>query len=368
MDTLEESESGDGGADRAAAVRIAESIRMMKRLRRLAIQPYLYSFRDATVSLEAASALAQLQSLQLDDVTFAAGALRSCFGAARGLKILHIEGRVTVDDPAIFEAMADSLPRCLESLTVHARGGAEEEDDDSYEEELSTAMLDWHLMRIVDVVDDLQELDLEHCGQLTDASVAPALAKFGSLRALSLKWCAGVTDASLSELRSSALHELGLDCAAVTDRSIVPVLQKNTGLRRLGLRKTNVSDAIGPHLSALRTSLRDLSVSRTAITWPALRPFVLSKPPKLEQLAISYVAGVDDDAVRCIRDNLDGLQSLRMGECAGITRPEVLLYTTFKLQGTLETICLEGVPIADQDLVAAMDRIAGDSLFFSSRD
>ncbi|KAI9007802.1 hypothetical protein DFJ74DRAFT_773323 [Hyaloraphidium curvatum] len=344
--------------------RFAEGLRHMRGLERLMLYAYGDS-SDVAKFLEAAAVCVGLRSLRLDSVGFSADSLRVCLGATRNLAILCVAGKIVLEDASIFDALAESVPASLESLTISQLC------ENDFLEELSedgppTMMLDRHLLRIVEAANDLKVLDLSGSAKLTDASVAPALANHAGLRRVCFNGCAGITDASLSVLVASRLRELSLDSTGVSDASVVLALQRNADLRTVNLR--NSADAIVPHLTPLLPTLWDLSVSGTAVTWPALRPLILAKPPKLKHLAISRIRGVDDDAVRCIRDNLGSLESLRMGGCAGITRAEVLLYMRFKLQDTLGVICLEGVPVADGDLVDAMERIKGDGLFYTSRD
>ncbi|KAI9007801.1 hypothetical protein DFJ74DRAFT_712042 [Hyaloraphidium curvatum] len=350
--------------DPASGIRLlAEALERMKGLHALQISTYGVPW-DATKSVVAASTCADLRSLRLRGISLSGASLSACLRAARHLKTLELGGPCTVDE-GVMEALAGSVAPTLECLTVN-RGSYTNDDTAS---ETRTALRDRHLLRIVETVRSLMLLDLDDCAELTDDSLGAAFEKFRELAFVRLRSCPRVTDSSLARLGSSCLRELVLDSSEdVGDVSIVPILHRNSGIEWLSLKKTRVTDAIVPHLLASRLTINDLSLSYTLVTWTGLQPLIESEPPQLYYLGISSVAGVDDASVRCIREHLPGLQTLKLAGCAGITRPETLLYTVFKRQGTLDNLSLSGIPIADADLIAALERIAGDELYFSDDD
>ncbi|KAI9007790.1 hypothetical protein DFJ74DRAFT_374966 [Hyaloraphidium curvatum] len=340
MCRIEFPEETDEDAHEARVMRLAGALASMPKLVSLEISLY-WGVCGASKLLEASSCPGR-RSLKLNGVAFSGHSLRSCLRALHQLQTLRVCGAVT-EDSEVLDALAEAAPSSLESLIVNRDTAYEDETED-----LETALEDRHLSQIVDSVRNLKVLDLDQCAKLTDASFGPAFGKFLELAEVRLKFCSKVTDATLLKLASPCLRELVLDSAVgVGDASIVPILRQNTHIEWLNLRKTGVTDAIVPHLHASRSTINDLNLSRTSVTWSALKPLIEADPPLLEYLAVSYLAGVDDDAVLCIREHLKELVALRLAGCGGIRKAETLLYTVFRLKGTLDTLCVRDVPVAD---------------------
>lgn len=261
-----------------------------------------------------------------------------------------------------FDGLANAMPVSLKQLTIQF----DDEDLDSNEVDDSDWVMplqDAHLMIMTERIAELRNLHLSYCLHLTDASMAPLLAKFSHLTELDLELASGVTDASFLQFQGSQLQRLELNFLVhLSDASIVPLLELNKAtLRFLNLRKTRATDAIVPLLS---DKLCELNVSRTRVTIAALLSFIALRPP-LKTLGVSFLAGVDDAFVEAIRTTLTGLSRFYLRGCHAVVKPECLLHLSFTLE--LEELDIEDIPCADGELIDAVDRAAGGDAYLHTR-
>jgi len=104
------------------------------------------------------------------------------------------------------------------------------------------AITDYGVKLLVKGCPHLQQLDLQNCGLLTDAT-AESVASFPGLsqiRSLNLSWCAGVTDVGVSAVAAGSCAQSVRDlrfnwCEQITDASIERLAQSCTRLERIEL-------------------------------------------------------------------------------------------------------------------------------------
>jgi len=104
----------------------------------------------------------------------------------------------------------------------------------------------------------------------------------------------------------------------------------------------------------LSENLSFLYLSRTGVTGPGLAPYLRTRP-KLSQLTISGLKGVNDDTLDLIRDNLPGFSLLYINDGAEITGIKSLLHLVYEVP--IDNLQILGVPIVDEDAESAIINI-----------
>jgi len=161
---------------------------------------------------------------------------------------------------------------------------------------------------------NLQQINLNGCTGVTDASVKALAKNCPNLQQIYLNGCTGVTDASVKALAENCpnLAWINFDgCTRVTDAPVKALAENCPKLQTIGLNGcTRVTDASVKPLAEKCPNLQRIGLNGcTGVTDASVKPLA-KKCPNLQQIYLNGCTRVTDASVKALAENCPNLQRI----------------------------------------------------------